>query len=146
MKKNVVKINENTIRKIVAESVKKAISESYGDSKDDYRNSYRMEKFNENLAGIEEALKDARYYCSEIMYIYPTSNSDKGRALKKATFYGSQEKMEMVDKYLKKVENLLRLVKQDVTGSYKETVANKDKAYGGDSYERSQEMRGPMGW
>jgi predicted methyltransferase len=30
MKKNVVKINENTLRKIVAESVKKVLKEEYG--------------------------------------------------------------------------------------------------------------------
>lgn len=54
MKKNVVKINENTLRQIVAESVKKVLRESYEDSYEYIDDN--IKKILEHIHGISDVL------------------------------------------------------------------------------------------
>ena len=57
MKKNVVKINENTLRKIVAESVKKVLKESKGMFSDLYNDKNAPNPYGRKIEELEE-----RYY------------------------------------------------------------------------------------
>jgi len=54
MKKNVIKLNENTLRKIVAESVKKVLRESYEDSYEYIDDN--IKKILEHIHGISDVL------------------------------------------------------------------------------------------
>lgn len=139
-KKQVIRINENQLNELIKESINNVLKESYGDSKENYRKSYRMGNFNNNIEGLFEAIRKAKYYSKEIIH----SELPTVRSLKKAGFYKSQEKMEEVYKYLQKAERLISLVKQDVSGEYKR-FADSDPYIPSDQYERHQEMRSPFG-
>lgn len=124
--KKTIKLTESELMNIIEDTIKgingKLLSESYGDSKDAYRSSYRMRDFNENLAQLMESIRSAEYYSRTIM------NDQFGRrALKHANFYKSQERMERLYEFLQKAESLVLLVKQDVTGDYKQIADIKAK-------------------
>lgn len=61
MKKNIVKINENTIRQIVAESVKKVLKEGIGDFTD-----YNGVEFRKKLDSALSALEECVFYSKKI--------------------------------------------------------------------------------
>lgn len=120
MKKNVVKINENTLRQIVAESVKKALNE------DSQENAYRI------ICNLEEDLKTV------------ISNTDSSSS---QAFGSPDEKLKMISNRLSHIEpnlsmqaektfkKLLEVISelQDIRINLK-TLGAKDQ-YWGHSYE-----------
>lgn len=125
--KKTIRLSESDLHRIVSESVDDVIRESYGMTKDTYRNSYQIDEFNENISNLYKSINDARYYMGQILHGSSDSWPDKVRVLKRHGFYKSEGKMREAYKLLNKIAGLVGSVQNDITGEYKniEDVNNK---------------------
>lgn len=104
MKKNIVKINEQQLKKIVAESVKKVLKERIGNDLDSFYN-YVVNKFNQEHIEIGDAGDVEELYQGCSNYNYETEPFDKLYQKVKNDWlqYKSEQQNDIVAESVKKV-------------------------------------------